>query len=159
VKNSNKIHLLEFAPFILNVPLIWFSVIYAFTHIEDKYRGVILNYLFIVISVSVTWFFPTFFKLVVLLSGKDGNWTFIAFIIGTTSGLFVGLSRLMNRKVMKDIKKVYKSHKLKNINPRRVRVEINPQIAKLLDEGSSWSEDYDFFTNFFELISQNVRFI
>lgn len=156
VNAENNIHLLEFFPFALNIPIIWYSVIYAIVNVDNKYKSVIINYVLIVTSVSVTWFFPTFFKLMVLVTGKDGNWTFIAFIIGTTSGLFVGLSRLLNKKVMKEIKKVITYRELKKINPRKGKVERNPQVLKLLEELNSQSEDYDFFTNFFELIGQNV---
>ncbi|OMJ76503.1 hypothetical protein SteCoe_24125 [Stentor coeruleus] len=158
VTNNHPMHSLEYIPFILNLPIMWFSVIYAIKKLDRKYVSTIMNFTLIVFSVSLTWFFPTFFKMIVILTGKSGNWTFIAFFIGTLSGTFVGLSRLINKKVMKDIKKHYDqwSIELKSFNLRRDRVETHDGIEQLLDFTSSLfgSEDLDFFTNFHESISK-----
>lgn len=162
VSNNHPMHSLEYIPFVLNLPIMWFSVIYAIKKVDRKYVSTIMNFTLIVFSVSLTWFFPTFFKMIVILTGKSGNWTFIAFFIGTLSGTFVGLSRLVNKKVIKDIKKHYDqwSIELKSFNLRRDRVETYDGIEQLLDFTSSLfgSEDLDFFTNFHESISKQVIF-
>jgi hypothetical protein len=147
----------EFTPFVLNIPIIWFSVIYALVHIENKYKSITINYVLIVASVSVTWFLPTFIKLISNFGLNNYDLTVFGIIIGTTSGFFVGLSRLLNKKVMKEIKSVLINNELKNFNLRKEKVETNPKMRKLIESMDSFSEDYDFFTNFFELISQNVR--
>lgn len=160
VTNNKSIHSLEYVPFGLNLPIMWFSVIYSLKHIERKYTPIALNFTFIVLSVSITWFFPTFFKLIVVLTQKDGNWTFIAFIIGTLSGTFVGLSRIINRKVIKEIKKkIREGHQeLNKLDFKKVRVEYEDKYLSLLDGTSSFfeSSELDFFTNFHENLSKNV---
>lgn len=161
VSNSHVMHSLEYAPFILNLPIMWFSVIYAIRKLEQKYISTVMNFMMVVLSVSLTWFLPTFFKLIVVLTGKTGNWTFIAFFIGTLSGTSVGLSRLINKKVIKDIKKHYEEWtiELKSFDVRRDRVETCDRVEYLLDFTSSLfgSEELDIFTNFHESISKQVN--
>ena len=161
VTNDSFIHILEYAPFGLNLPIMWFSVIYSLIHLEKRYTSITMNFIMIILSVSITWFFPTFFKLIVLLSKKTGNWTYIAFIIGTLSGSFVGISRLMNRKVIKEIKaRFYEyGHEMKSFDLKIGKVEINEQLLNILDSSSSIlsSSDLDFFTNFFDNLSKNVK--
>lgn len=163
VSNSHPLHSLEYAPFVLNLPIMWFSVIYAIKKLKWKYFSTTMNYALVIISVSLTWFFPTFLKLIMVLTKTEENLALAAFLIGTLSGTCVGLSRVTNKKVQKEIKKHYKylNIELKNLDLRKGKVESQEGFSNLLDISNSLfeSEEIDFFTNFYEAISKQVLII
>ena len=67
----------------------------------------------------------------------------------------------MNRKVIKEIKaRFYEyGHEMKSFDLKIGKVEINEQLLNILDSSSSIlsSSDLDFFTNFFDNLSKNVK--
>jgi hypothetical protein len=161
VNDKQKIHVLEFLPLVLNEPIIWYCLIKILIGTEKKYASITINFAYIVLALSITWFFPAFIKFIMFATGKNGVWIFIGYFIGAVSGICVGLSRLSNKKVIAEIKKKFsksnykiKTHLLSNESRNSLKVTAE-------DHSASFAEisQMDLFFNFYELLGKNVKLI
>lgn len=161
--NSNFGIILEYFPRTICMFTMLFTVFYLMKNLSKNYSKIIINYYFIIFFVVLCWTVPSF---IILLAGKF-DLPFLSvtgYFLGTLSGTLIGMARLLDAKLFREIYKKFlnSEQKEKYLRQRfsygvKRAVTTSSVTESLLTEPRKGTLSINCFGDLFESMSKRVK--
>ena len=132
----------------MNISALWVILLYLWKEIAKSKSKLLFNYCMVIIAVNLTITFTNLMELMaVTISTDEDTYKAVSIVLGSTTGMGIGIARLSNRKLMQGLKE------------KLCRKKTNdPGIDSLLSVNkASISIDAPYLADYFDNITKKVR--